>query len=89
MDLRLTIKAVQSLQSFTSDVSDEVTIYGEILGIPVTVHDPSGNLLTKIDELLFALSQQEEVDTPQSEQNKEYVDYHMAADYTLGGLDDD
>jgi hypothetical protein len=89
MDLRLTIKAVQSLQSFTPDVSDEVTIYGEILGIPVTVHDPSGDLLTKLDELLFALNQQKDADTSHPEQNKEYVDYHMAADYTLGGLVDD
>lgn len=87
MDLRLTIKAVQSLQSFTPDVSDEVTIYGEILGIPVTVIDPSGDLLVKLDELLFALSQRKESNTSQSEQ--EYVDYHMAADYTLGGLVDD
>ena len=91
MDLRLTIKAVQSLQSFTPELGDEVTIFGEILGVPVTLNSPSPELLTKLDELIYGLSQQApaESPSPQSDNPDEYVDYQVGADYTLGGLVDD
>jgi hypothetical protein len=88
MDLRLTIKAVHSLQSFSPDLSDEVTIYGEVLGVPVQLNNISPDLLSKLDELLYELSQQ----TQQPEVSNsagEYVDYHMAADYTLGDVVED
>lgn len=91
MDLRLTIKAVQSLQSFTPDLADEVTIFGEVLGVPVTLSSPSPELLAKLDEILYGLNQQPDAPEPQrnTQDMGEYVDYQAGADYTLGGLGDD
>lgn len=91
MDLRLTIKAVQSLQSFTPELGDEVTIFGEVLGLPVTLNSPSAELLAKLDELIYGLNRQtpDESASPQSASSDEYVDYQAGADYTLGGLVDD
>jgi hypothetical protein len=86
MDLRLTIKAVRSLQSFCPEISDELVIFGEILGVSVNINSPSAELLAKIDELLCGLNPPES--PPQSDAD-EYADYQAAEDYTLGGVVDD
>lgn len=81
MHLRFTLKAVQSLQSFSPDIQDDVVIFGEILGVPVTLSTPSAELLAKLDEVLSGLE-------PQESRNAEYVHYQEAADYQLGDVDD-
>ena len=82
MDLRLSLKAVQSLQSFSAEFEDEVLLFGEVLGVPVTIASPSPLLLQKIDELLVGVSRREHVPM-------ENVDYQMGAEYNVGELGDD
>jgi hypothetical protein len=92
MNLSFTLKAVQSLQSFSRDIDDNVTLYGEILGVPVTISSPSAELLAKIDELLYGAAVPEETQThhaSEPHQNSSYADYTMSADYHVGDLDDD
>jgi len=91
MNLSFTLKAVQSLQSFSRDIDDNVTLYGEILGVPVTISSPSGELLAKIDELLYSGVPQRSQEPPAAEARKDnaYADYMASADYHVGDLDDD
>ena len=85
MDLRFTIKAVQSLQSFSPEIKDELSILGEILGVPVTINSPSPDLLQKIDELIFSFHENHDV----QDNDDVEIEYQAAPDYTLGGLVDD
>ena len=85
MDLRLKIKAIQSLQSFSPELRDEINIFGEILGVPVTINSPSPELLQKLDELIFGLSQRPDENNAEDEP----IEYQIAPDYALGGLVDD
>ncbi|MEC8306250.1 MAG: hypothetical protein VXZ72_00110 [Chlamydiota bacterium] len=89
MDLRLRIKAVQSIQSFSPDIPDEVAIHGEVLGVPVVINSVDAELLLKIDELLYDLNQKAAQEGQSEPTESEYVDYQEAAEYTLGGLVDD
>ena len=82
MQLPLHIRAVQSLQSFTPDIEDEVVVHGTVLGVQVTVRSPNAELLHKIDEFLVGLAQE-------SEQVVGHTEYTEGVDYRVGGLDDD
>jgi len=89
MDVVLKIKAVQSLQGLVPEIADEIILFGEVLGEPVQIASPSPELLAKIDELLYGMSQPQSVSAQPAPQQQEYVDYSPAADYTLGELGDD
>ena len=83
MDLRLSLKAVQSLQSFSEEFDDEVVLFGEVLGVPVRIASPSPVLLQKLDELLAGVA------THAQTSPVDNVDYHMGAEYNVGELGDD
>lgn len=79
MDLRFTLKAVQSLQSFSADIEDDVVLFGEMLGVPVEIRSPNPALLHKLDELLTGIQ----------ESSNEDDSYTPSADYSVGGLGDE
>lgn len=95
MDLRLSLKAVQSLQSFSDEFEDEVVLFGEVLGVPVSITSPSPILLQKLDELLAGVAAhnqtQAQTYTQTQTQTRPYdnVDYQMGAEYNVGELGDD
>ena len=89
MDLRLTITAVQSLQSFTPDIEDEVIIYGRVLGAAVTITSPSGELLQRLDEVLSGIHPSNSPPSAEGNFPQDDVDYELGSDYAVGGLGDD
>lgn len=89
MDLRLRVKAVQSIQSFDPSIPDEVMIHGEVLGVPVVINSVNAELLLKLDELLYDLNQKAVQEQEQAPPEEGYSDYQPAAEYTLGGIVDD
>lgn len=77
MDLILTIKAVQSVQSFSEDITDECLIVAELLGVQVVLSAENMELLRRLDEVVS----REAVRATQAEEGE------PAIDYSLGNID--
>jgi hypothetical protein len=99
MELVLKVKAIQSLQSFSPDVQDDVIIFGTILGVDVQLGSPSTELLARIEDALYHEATQQQA--PQSHQpvrrepprvngqSVEYVHDDDAMFYQVGEVDND
>ena len=78
MDLIRTIKAVQSVQSFSPDVQDECVIIGELLGVQVILSAENVELLRRLDEVATRETTREA--HPQEHEEP-------LIDYSLGNID--
>ena len=80
MDLILTVKAVQSVQSFSPEVQDECVIVGELLGVQVILSAENVELLHRLDEVATREAVRK---TRSQEQEHE----EPLIDYSLGNID--
>lgn len=83
MHLRFTLKAVQSVQSFSPDMSDEVVLLGELLGIPIAIPAPDDEILRKLDNLLSSQT------THHVEVPRQDAGYTSDPSYLVGEVGDD
>lgn len=77
MDLILTVKAVQSVQSFSKEIADECVIIAELLGVQVVLSAESMELLQRLDELV----------TREAARTTHQAPLDDAVDYSLGNID--
>ena len=78
MDLILTVKAVQSVQSFSPEVQDECIVIGELLGVQVVLSAENVELLRRLDEIATREAARER--HPQEHEEP-------LIDYSLGNID--
>ena len=78
MDLILSIKAIQSIQSFSDEVQDECVIIGELLGVQVIITPENMELLRRLDEVATQASK---------EPSRQHHEEEPLIDYSLGNID--
>ena len=87
MDLILTIKAVQSVQSFSSEIQDECLVIGELLGVQVVLSADNIELLRRLDEVATraATAATASREAARDEHPQEHSE--PLIDYSLGNID--
>ena len=71
MDLILSIKAVQSVQSFSEDIQDECVIIAELLGVQVIIAPENMELLRRLDEVATREASREQREQEQQQQEQQ------------------
>ena len=85
MDLILSIKAVQSIQSFSADVEDECIIIGDLLGVQVVITPENMELLRRLDEVATQSARDIQA---QHQEDEPLIDYSLGnIDYSGGHHD--